>query len=138
MAKRKLTADQRATLRKDLAAAVKGEAKVANVLRDIAKKYGITTITARWYLNSLDGVKKRKRGRKPGRPAGSRNGDIAKFVEEQATKAREASRLVPRWQKLIDRESELRRLSLKLGRRLEATSKKASKLRSKIQALVGS
>lgn len=138
MAKRKLSSEQRAELRADLKKAVGGDRKTADVLRDVAKKYGITTITARWYLNSLDGVKRGKRGRKPGRPAGG-NGDagLLKLVEEQARSAQEARRLVPRWRKLVVREAELRRLANRVQRKLDATSRRAVVLRRRIDALVG-
>lgn len=79
-----------------------------------------------------------KKGKR-GRPAGSMNGyaNLMKVVEDQHQRSKEAARLVPRWQKLVDRESELRRESAKLERKLEATSKKAGKLKSKIVRLMG-
>jgi hypothetical protein len=79
-----------------LAAGVKSGAKVTDVLRETAKKYGITTITARWYLKSIS-VKPKRKGKRMGRPPGSRNGssDLAKVVEKLAAKTMEASRLVP-------------------------------------------
>lgn len=138
MAKRKLSELQRASLRKELSSSIKAGAKTADVLRAVAKKYGISTITARWYLNSLSGTKTKK-GVRRGRPPGSRNGhaNLAKVVQEQAERMKEAARLVPRWQKLVDREKELRSRSLKLGRRLEAAGRKASKLRTRIAELIG-
>src|SRR5688572_12550016 len=75
MAKRKLSPEQRTKLRAELAEAVKAKRKTPEVLEEISKKYGITTITARWYLNSLDGKPRRKAGRRgPGRPRGRRPG----------------------------------------------------------------
>lgn len=140
MAKRKLSSEQRAELRADLKKAVGAGQKTADVLRDVAKKYGITTITARWYLKSIDGVKSprgERRGRKPGRPPGNGDTGLLKLVEEQHRNAREARRLVPRWQRLVGREALLRRQATQVQRRLDATSRRAVALRKRIDALVG-
>lgn len=147
MAKRKLSAEQRAALRSELKRSIGGDRKTADVLREVAKKYGITTITARWYLKSVDGSKKAGRrgpgrppGRRPGRPAHGNGSDasLAKQVLDRSAKSKEASKLVPRWQKLVDKESSLRRLALKVNRQLETTSSKASRMRNRISELIGS
>jgi hypothetical protein len=146
MAKRKLSPEQRIALRAELKKSIGGEQKTADVLRAVAKKYGITTITARWYLNSVDGIKKAGRrgpgrppGRKPGRPAGTNgsSSSLIKAVNIQADNANAAKKLVPRWQALVEKESALRLQVTKLSRRLEATSQKATKLRSMISQLAG-
>lgn len=145
MAKRKLSAEKRAELRADLKKATGGGKKTADVLRESAKKYGITTITARWYLNSLNGKKPKRRtgrpaGRRgPGRPPGFKGGvaSFVKAVHARAENAKQASRLISRWQILVDNESNLRRQALKLERKLEATSSKAGQLRDRIAELVG-
>jgi len=135
MAKRKLSPEKRAQLRVELKKAVDGGKKVADVLRDVAAKYGITTITARWYLHSLGGKSKRK----PGRPAGtSGSAGFLKDVMARTENAKAAGKLIPRWQALVDKESALRRQALKMGRRLEAVAEKARKLRSRISDLMGS
>jgi hypothetical protein len=139
MAKRKLSSEQRAELRSDLKKAIGGERKTADVLRDVAKKYGITTITARWYLKSIDGRPRKargaKRGRKPGRPVGGDAG-LLRLVEEQARNAKEARKLVPKWQRLVTREASLRQLASRVQRKLSATSQRAVALRKRIDALV--
>jgi hypothetical protein len=141
MAKRKLSSDQRAELRSDLKKGAASGQKTADLLREVAKKYGITTITARWYLKSLDGRAKgrgARRGRRPGRPPGSGSATtLVKLVEAQSRNAQEARRLVPRWQKLVSREAELRRQASRVERKLAATSKRAGALRRRIDALVG-
>ncbi|HEX7896799.1 MAG TPA: hypothetical protein VF950_03515 [Planctomycetota bacterium] len=141
MAKRKLSSEQRAELRAELKKAIGSGQKTADVLRDVAKKYGITTITARWYLKSIGGAPRKarggaKRGRKPGRPSG--DGDLLKLVEEQARSAKEARKLVPRWQRLVTREASLRQLAARVQRKLDTTSRKAVALRKRIDVLVGS
>ncbi len=143
MAKRKLSAEKRAELRAELKKAVGGGKKVADVLREVSAKYGITTITARWYLKSLDGKSQKKKsgrpkGRKAGRPAGT-NGNASGFlkaVKARTENAKAAGKLIPRWQALVDKESALRRQANQLSRRLEAVSEKAGKLRSRISALM--
>ena len=141
MAKRKLSSEQRAQLRVELKKAIGGERKTADVLRDVAKKYGITTITARWYLKSIGGAPKKarggaKRGRKPGRPPGGGDAGLLRLVEEQARNAKEARKLVPRWQRLVSREASLRQLASRVQRKLSATSQRAVALRKRIDALV--
>ena len=56
MAKRKLSQSQRAAIRKELAALLRTAKTKAEALRAVAKKYGITTITARWYAKTLGGA----------------------------------------------------------------------------------
>lgn len=139
MAKRKLSSEQRAELRAELKKAIGAGRKTADVLRDVAKNYGITTITARWYLKSIDGVKgaRGRRGRKPGRPPGTGDSGLLRLVEERHRDAREARKLVPRWQKLVSRETLLRRQAGRVRRRLDATRRRALALRKRIDALVG-
>jgi hypothetical protein len=55
MAKRKLSESQRVSIRKELGALLRTSKTKAEALRTVAKKYGITTITARWYAKSLKG-----------------------------------------------------------------------------------
>ena len=138
MAKRKLSSEQRVALRAELKKGVAGDQKTADLLRDVAKKYGITTITARWYLKSIDGRPRKSGARRgPGRPPGGSDAGLVKLVEEQARNAKEARRLVPRWQKLVSREAALRLLASKIQRKLGTTSKRAGALRKRIDALVG-
>ena len=139
MAKRKLSSEQRAELRAELKKAIGSGQKTADVLRDVAKKYGITTITARWYLKSIGGAprKGRRPGRKPGRPAGGGDAGLLKLVEERDRSAKEARKLVPRWQRLVVREASLRQLAGRLQRKLDAISRRAVALRKRIDVLVG-
>lgn len=137
MAKRKLSSEQRAELRAELKKAVDAGEKTPDLLRAVSKKYGITTITARWYLKSIDGAPRAgRRGRKPGRPPGGGEANLLRIVEEQHRNAREARRLVPRWQKLVARQGLLRRQVGKLQRRLDAAQKRADTLKRRIDALI--
>ena len=74
MAKRKLSPEQRTEIRSDIKTAIESGQKQADVLRDVAKKYGISTVTAGWYLRAIrakdtekkpkDGRRRRGKGRK--------------------------------------------------------------------------
>lgn len=135
MAKRKLSAEQRTKLRAELADGVKAGTKTPELLEAVSKKYGITTITARWYLKSIDGAPKRRTG-KGGRPP--KNGQAALHTEalEAFERAKKAKSLVPRWQKLVDQKTELERQSKKIDRQLIRVTKKAEKLGKIISSLV--
>jgi hypothetical protein len=141
MAKRKLSGDQRAELRASLKKAMATGQKTPDVLRENAKKYGISTITVRWYLKSVNGKLRNARkgsrlARKLGRPTGSNSSNLVKLVDDQVSSAREARRLLPRWQRLVSRELTLKNLASKLERKLAATSRKASRLRKLLDALI--
>jgi len=56
MAKRKLSESQREAIRKELKELLRTAKTKAEALRVVAKKYGITTITARWYAKTLKGL----------------------------------------------------------------------------------
>lgn len=141
MAKRKLSAEARAELRAYLKKTVGGKQKTADVLRDVAKKYGITTITARWYLKSVDGSKKADR-RGPGHPAkrlASTNGDPyarLKRLRTEMANTKAAAKIAPRLERLAAKEDDLDRSIAKLQRSLKATSKKAKKLRNQYAKLM--
>lgn len=137
MAKRKLSSEQRTKLRAELAAGVKAGTRTPELLETIAKKYGITTITARWYLKSL-GVKPKSRR---GRPAGSKNGlanvdAIQTKAMESMQRAKKAKKLLPRWKKLVARKQELERESKRVEKLLQQVTKKADKLGEVVSALV--
>ena len=154
MAKRKLSSEQRAELRQEMAKALEAGQKPADILNETAKKYGITTITARWYLKSLDGSKgkragKARRGRPPGsgrgagrrgRPPG-RDAGLSGMVEavqaEGLKKAKAAQRLFARWQSLLTKEGALRRIERKVGRQLARLERQTKSLGRRISRLVG-
>ena len=56
MAKRKLSESQRTAIRQELSKLLRTANTKAEALRTVAKKYGITTITARWYAKTLNGA----------------------------------------------------------------------------------
>ncbi len=80
MVQKELSVEQREELRQELAAAIKSGKTVVESVTAVAGKYGLSTVTVRWYLAKLGIVPKGKRGRPagsktakrgPGRPKGS-------------------------------------------------------------------
>ncbi len=166
MAKKKLSVEQREELRQELAASIKAGKSVVESVTAVAGKYGLSTVTVRWYLAKLGIVPKGKRGRPagsktakrgpgrpkgsgqkrgPGRPKGSGpNGTLTAgmvaAVQSKAAAAikngRAAQKLMPRWEKLVAQEQELRRQAAALARRLAGVAAQARALGAKVQALV--
>lgn len=144
MAKRKLSESQRGTLRTALAKGLKAGRKVAELVKEAAEKYGITTITARYYLASIGRSKKTsKRSRRRKAPELT-NGALPRFVKmveskaaSAAKKLREAQRLVPKWRDLVKKEHSLKSLESKVRRELTSVARKAKSLGARIRGLVG-
>lgn len=147
MAKRKLSAEQRGELRAELKKALEAGKPTPEILKEASAKYGISTITARWYFNSIrDGKPSNGSTRaRRGRPRGSRtlvgstgDGELQTLAAEKLKKAKKATRLVPRWQRLVAREKELQKLQRTVTKQLKRISGKARALKSRISELVGS
>jgi hypothetical protein len=150
MAKRKLSLEQRQTIRKEIRLFLTQKKRQADILRAVAKKYGITTITARWYYKSL--VSPRKAST-PKKAKGSRaisytpraqaeNGASLRLVHQVQSLANrnfkrvlEAKKLIPKWQIYVKKEAALKKLESKVKSDLRAISTKASALHRKIRAL---
>lgn len=146
MAKRKLSAEQRHDLRAELKKALKADKATPQVLKDASAKYGISTITARWYLNKLreakpsNGSTKARRGRPKGsrnRVSSNGNGELQTLANEALKKARKATRLVPRWKRLVAREKELEKSQRTVTRQLKRVSGQAKAMKLLINDLVG-
>jgi hypothetical protein len=151
VAKRKLSAEQRVELRKALVQGLKAGRERGALVKETAGKYGITTVTAAWYLKSVGGKVKSRQDRPKGGSrkakagaAPERNGQVARLVELAESKAaraskraREARRLVPRWRALVKKEQELRALESRVRQELSAVSRKTKGLGVRIHELVG-
>lgn len=163
MAKRKLSDSQRASIRKELVTLLRTAETKAEAFRAVAKKYGITTITARWYAKTLKGApaplarpaaekssgkKAPRAGSAPARVRAPRNGHgaaagavekVVAAVQSAADKAfhraRLARQLIPRWQLFVRKEFSLRKAERKMRREIEAVSRMARTLGEKIKAL---
>ena len=156
MAKRKLSEKDRAALRRMLKRGLAKRIPQSELLKGVAKKYGISTETARWYLKSLSKAKSTKR--KPAkttrrrRRKDSKSGQAsapARVRKAQATardRAREAAalkRLLPEYnqarrnqEKLRDRLQEVHQLERAVSGSLRQATKRARKLESQLRGLV--
>lgn len=145
MAKRKLSAEQRVELRSELKKALEAGKPTPEILKEASAKYGISTITARWYLNSLrerkpsNGSTKARRGR----PRGSRNragsirhGDLQTLAAEKLKEARKAARLLPRYKRLLAREKEMEKDHRSLTKKLERVRGKRKAYETTLNELV--
>jgi hypothetical protein len=150
MAKRKLSPQQRETIRKEIRLSLNQKKKQADILRAVAKKYGITTITARWYYKS---IVRPVKAPTPKKAKASRaisytprvqatNGASLRIVQQVVSLADrsfkrvlEAKKLIPKWQSYVKKEAALKKLESKVKSDLRAISTKASALHRRIQAL---
>lgn len=55
MARKKLSDSQRAAIRKEIQRKLKAGASRTSVGRELSRKYGVSTVTIRWYIKSLKG-----------------------------------------------------------------------------------
>jgi hypothetical protein len=56
MARKKLSPSQRAAIRKEILKRLGAGTSRTAVSRDLSKKYGVSTVTIRWYIKSLKGT----------------------------------------------------------------------------------
>ena len=135
MAKRKLSGSQRLALRKELKRRIAAGVKPVKFLEKIAAKYGLSTVTVRWYLKGLTNGKASKRKsaakRKPVRKTRRRRRRAVRNVQAGTTalvrKARAAARdqakRVANLNKLLPEYNRLRRSKTKLTRKLQSARK---------------
>jgi len=161
MAKRKLSPEQRTTIRKEIRQYLAQKKKPADIQRTVAKKYGITTITARWYLKSVRDpqsspagrpaagpASKSRATRKTGPKTAKRNGhpqaggavhrlvaNIEAIAHETFSRGRRAKQLIPQWRAYVTRLLSLKKLESRVRRELHAVSSKAQALQRKIREL---
>jgi len=149
MAKRKLSPQQRETIRKEIRQYLAQKKRPSEILSAVAKKYGITTVTARWYLKSVRGpqsspaagARGAKAAKSPKKRITSRKrvqrlvANVQAIAEETFSRAREAKKLIPQWRTYVSRELSLKKLEGKLRRELRLVSSKAQALHRKIRAL---
>ena len=153
MAKRKLSPQQRQTIRKEIRQHIARKEKQADILRTIAEKYGITTITARWYYKGIAQPTKQSRrtpkvtrkykvrGRRR-RTRLAKDGAFSRLVQQVQSvadksfkRALAVKKLIPKWQIYVKKEASLRKIEGKLKRQLRSVSAKAGALHRRIQAL---
>ena len=152
MGKRKLSLQQRQTIRKEIRQLITQKKKQSEILRAMAAKYHITPITARWYYKSLvrpgKQAPKAKLAPRGGRKAVRRgrihstNGAALRIVQHVQTLADksykrvvEAKKLIPKWQVYVKKEASLRKLQGKVRSALRTIASKATALHRRIKAL---
>ena len=141
MAKRKLSLKQRQTIRQDIRKGLGEKKKQSELLKAMAKKYGISTITARWYLKSV--VNPSPKRRTPRKSLLNRlKGASLKLVQQvQSTakktlkRALEVKKLIPKWQIYVRKEASLRKAESKLKKTLQVVTSKAEELHRRIRGL---
>jgi hypothetical protein len=161
MAKRKLSPEQRITIRKEIRKYLSQKKKPADIQRVVAKKYGITTITARWYLKSVRSPQVSSSGRassangtgqsavkKTRKETAARNGhpqhtsgvhrliaNIQAIADEAFSRGRQAKKLIPLWRGYVSKQLSLKKLESRVRRELHIVSSKAKALQRKIRKL---
>ena len=147
MAKRKLSLQQRKSIREEIRRYVAQKKSTAEILNLLATKYRFTTATARWYYTSVV------------RPAAKPTRHVAKRVprrsvirtsigapltavrqlqsaaETHLKRVLEAKRLIPKWQGYVKRAAALRKLEKRVKSDLRTVSSHASVLRRRIRDL---
>lgn len=147
MAKRKLTAPQRLAIRKDLAELLRKGKSKAETLSTVAKKYGVTTVTARWYLKTTKGLSPAPAARKQRKALASSNGyglgngaarlvaTVQAIADKAFTRASLAKKLIPRWQLYVRKEVNLRKVERAVRQQLESVARKVKTLHRQIRKL---
>lgn len=127
MARKKLSGAQRAAVKKEILKKLAAGASRSSVGRQLSKKYGVSTVTIRWYIKSL-------KGNAAARPAArSRSSlrllDIVRNVSEAGlARAIEARKLFVQLQKKLAESEQVRKS-------LEAITATARKLEKKLHRL---
>jgi hypothetical protein len=152
MAKRKLSPEQRETIRKEIRQLANQKKKQAEIIRTMSENYKVSPMTARWYYKSVvrpgRPAAKARPGRRPNKVARSpkfkpaANGASLRMVQQVQTIADknfkrvvEAKRLIPKWQIYVRREAFLRKQQDKVTLKLRQVTLKASELQRRIRAL---
>lgn len=144
MAKRKLSLQQRKTIRREIRQLIAQKKKQADILRAMADKYGIKTVTARWYYKSIVKTGKNQAVRRTSARGGVRlaNGaslrlvhQVQSIADRNLKRVLEAKKLIPKWQLYVKKEAALKKLENKVRSDLRAASTMASELHRKIRAL---
>ena len=138
MARKKLSQSQRAAIRKEILTRLAAGASRTAVSRDLSKKYGVSTVTIRWYIKSLKGTSGPQNVSLP--VPGSRRAmkllDIVKNVSEEGlTRALAAKKLFVQLQQKLAETERLRRAEKEVQRSLQLITASARLLEKKLHKL---
>jgi hypothetical protein len=141
MARKKLSDAQRAAIRKEILKLLATGSSRTSIGRQLSRKYGVSTVTIRWYLktlkgNALVGILP------PGSPSlGGANGpfgilEIVKHVSEAGlTKALAARKIFQQLQQKLEESERLRRTEEEARKSREVLLASARKLEQKLHRL---
>ena len=126
MARKKLSDAQRAAIKKEILKKLKAGESRTSVGRQLSKKYGVSTVTIRWYVKNLKGKAAAPAARAS---ASIRLLDIVKNVSaEGLARALAAKKLFVQLQQQLAQTEQLRRS-------LDAATARARQLEKKLQRL---
>lgn len=133
MARKKLSDAQRIAIRKEIAKRLGAGESRSSVGRLLARKYGVSTVTIRWYIKSLRGAAAPRNGRGSG-PI--RLLDLVKHVSEDGlNRALAAKKLFLELQAKLRESERLRRAEDELRKSRESLLASARRLEAKLQRL---
>jgi len=138
MARKKLSDAQRVAIRKDILKRLGAGASRTSTSRELARKYGVTTVTIRWYIKSLKGP---ATGRPlPFPPRGTRSPlrllDIVRSVSADGLeRALAAKKLFLELQAKLEESERLRRTEQEIRKSRETLLASARKLEEKLHRL---
>jgi hypothetical protein len=138
MARKKLSDAQRVAIRKDILKRLGAGASRTSTSRELARKYGVTTVTIRWYIKSLKGPASRLSPSLPAR--GSRSSlrllDIVKNVSADGLeRALAAKKLFLELQAKLEESERLRKTEQEIRKSRETLLASARKLEGKLHRL---
>ena len=129
MARKKLSDAQRSAVRKEILKRLGAGESRSSVGRGLSKKYGVSTVTIRWYIKSLKGAVRNGRG--PIRLL-----DLVKNVSEDGlNRALAAKKLFRELQAKIEETERLRRAEVQLRKSRESLLAAVRRLEEKLHRL---
>ena len=137
MAKKKLSAAQRISIRKEILKRLAAGESRSSVGRQLARKYGVSTVTIRWYIKSLKGSAPVPAPAAAGSsPRSIRLLDIVKNVSEEGlARAIQARKLFVQLQKTLAEGERLRRTERKVRQSLQVIMANAKRLEDRLHRL---
>ncbi len=146
MAKQKLSKRQRVWIRKNLKKGLAKGTPPSELIKSLAKRYGIDGESVRWYLKSVTkGTaskpkrKKRKLSRKKRRRGPSTPNPLVlraqAAVQEQARRSTALARLTPKYTSLLRLEKKLKLNQVAVNKRNRTIARKLVKTQSQIKSI---
>jgi hypothetical protein len=142
MAKKKLSGPQRAAIRKEILKRLAAGQSRSSIGRQLSRKYGVSTVTIRWYIKSMKGNAPAPKAAPLPVVAISRSRrsmkllDIVKNVSEEGlARALEAKKLFVQLQAKLAESEKLRQAERDVRHSLEILMASAKRLEKKLHKL---